>query len=94
MCLSQKEHCGTAPYHVQTQAPAALQHLPLLPPHLPHLGAALSLVGGLVQGARPAKVGVSIDVRNIGRGPLFSRKGTIMVANTVYNLRSQHNRRH
>lgn len=61
MCLSQKEHCGAAPNHVQTQAPAALQHHPLLPPHLPHLGAALCLVGGLVQGARPAEVGVSTD---------------------------------
>lgn len=62
MVLSQKEHCGAAPNHVQTQASAALQHHPLLPPHLPHLGAALCQVGGLVQGARPAEVGVSIDV--------------------------------
>lgn len=62
MCLSQKEHFGSAPNHVQTQAPAALQHHPLLPPHLPHLGAALCVAGGLVQGARPAKVGVSINI--------------------------------
>lgn len=62
MCLSQKEHCGAAPNHVQTPAPTALQHHSLLPPHLPHLGAALCLAGGLVQGARPAKVGVSIDM--------------------------------
>lgn len=60
MCLSQKEHCGAAANHVQTQAPAALQHHPLLPPHLPHLGAALCLVRVLVQRARPAKVGVTI----------------------------------
>lgn len=60
MCLSQKEHCGIAPKHVQTQAPAALQHHPLLLPHFPHLGAALCLVGGLAQGARPTKVCVSI----------------------------------
>lgn len=62
MCPFQKEHCGAAPNHVQTQAPTALQHHPLLPPNLPHLGAAIILVGGLVQGARPAKVGVSIDM--------------------------------
>lgn len=67
MCLSQKEHCGATPNHVQTQALAALQHHPLLPPHLPHLGADLYLVGDLVQGARPTKVGVSI------------REGTLMV---------------
>lgn len=60
MYLSQKEHGGVAPNHVQTQAPAALQHHPLLPPHLPHLGAALCLVGGLAQGARPTEVCVSI----------------------------------
>lgn len=66
MCLSQKEHCGAAPNHVQTQAPAALQHHPPVPPHLPHLGAALCLVGVLVQGARPAKVGVSIDMPGYG----------------------------
>lgn len=62
MCvsLSQKEHCGAAANHVQAPAPAALQHHPLLPPHLPHLGAALCLVRDLVQGARPTKVGVII----------------------------------
>lgn len=62
MCISQKEHCGAAPNHVQTQTPAALQYHPPLPPHLPYLGAALCLVGGLAQGARPTKVGVSIDL--------------------------------
>lgn len=60
LCSTQREHCGTAPNHVQTPAPAALQHHPLLPPHLPHLGAALCLVRGLVQAARPAQVGVDI----------------------------------
>lgn len=60
MCLSQKEHCGTAANHVQAQTPAALQHHPLLPSHLSHLGAALCLARGLVQGARPTKVGVTI----------------------------------
>lgn len=62
MCHSQKEHGGTAPNHVQTQAPAALQHHPLLPSHLPHLGTVFYLVWGLVQGARLTKVGVSINI--------------------------------
>lgn len=60
MCLCQKEHCGIAPNHVQTPAPAALQHHLLLPPSLAHLGAALCPVGGLAQGARPTKVCVSM----------------------------------
>lgn len=77
MCLSQKEHCCAATNHIQTQAPAAQKHHPLLPPHLPHLGAALCVVGGMVQGDRPAKVGVSIDILRNMSGP--HRIGTFKV---------------
>lgn len=88
MCPSQNEHCGAAPNHVQTPAPAALQHHPLLPPHLPHLGAALCVVGGLAQGARPAEVGVC---RNKSAPPKRYNTGTSKVQCAV---QSQKNWRH
>ena len=57
VCLSQKELSGAAPNHVQTPAPTEVQHHTPPPPHLPHLGAAQCVAGGLVQGAGPHKVG-------------------------------------